>query len=72
MSRLATLPEIMLAPNGARRSKHDHPRLPITVEETVAAARDAFAAGAGALHAHVRDADEICPKVGDGRHQAAA
>jgi 3-keto-5-aminohexanoate cleavage enzyme len=31
--------------------------LPVTIPETVAAAKDAFAAGAHALHAHVRDAD---------------
>lgn len=55
MSRLATLPSIMVAPNGARRSKADHPALPITIAETVEAARSSFAAGAGAVHAHVRD-----------------
>lgn len=57
MSRLATLPAIMLAPNGARRTKADHPALPMTIAETVAAARAAHAEGAGALHAHLRDAD---------------
>lgn len=57
MTRLATLPPIMLAPNGARRTKADHPALPVTIAETVAAARAAHAEGAGALHAHVRDAE---------------
>ncbi len=47
----------MVAPNGARRGKSDHPALPVTIAETVATARDCFDAGAGALHAHVRDAD---------------
>jgi len=47
----------MVAPNGARKTKADHPALPMTIAETVAAARDAFAAGSDALHAHVRDAD---------------
>jgi uncharacterized protein (DUF849 family) len=56
MTRLAKLPQIMLAPNGARRTKADHPALPLTIPETVATARAGFAAGAGALHAHVRDA----------------
>ncbi|MCK7615634.1 3-keto-5-aminohexanoate cleavage protein [Roseibium sediminicola] len=51
------LPQIMVAPNGARRTKADHAALPVTVEETVAAAKACFEAGAGALHAHVRDAD---------------
>lgn len=51
------LPQIMVAPNGARRTRSDHPSLPITIEETVAAAKAAHQAGAGALHAHVRDAE---------------
>ncbi len=45
----------MAAPNGARKTKADHPRLPITIEETVEAAVDAYEAGAAILHAHVRD-----------------
>ena len=49
------LPLIMAAPNGARRTKSDHPCLPMTISETVAAAKACFHAGAGALHAHVRD-----------------
>lgn len=53
--RLAFLPRVMVAPNGARRTKDDHPALPVTIAETVTAAATAFAAGAGALHAHVRD-----------------
>lgn len=57
MSRLAQLPRIMVAPNGARRGKADHPALPITIAELVADAAACFAAGADALHAHVRDAD---------------
>jgi 3-keto-5-aminohexanoate cleavage enzyme len=57
MSRLKPLPRVMLAPNGARRTKRDHPALPVTIPETVAAAKAAFEAGAGALHAHVRDAE---------------
>jgi len=52
------LPLIMLAPNGARRTKADHPALPMTIRETVDAARACFAAGAGGIHAHVRDEDE--------------
>ncbi len=50
-----TLPQIMVAPNGARRTKADHPALPVSIEETVEAAKACYAAGAGALHAHVRD-----------------
>lgn len=51
------LPAVMVAPNGARRTKADHPRLPMKVEETIAEAVDCFRAGADGLHAHVRDAD---------------
>ncbi len=57
MTRLLPLPQIMVAPNGARRGKADHPGLPVTIAETVETARACRAAGAGALHAHVRDAD---------------
>jgi 3-keto-5-aminohexanoate cleavage enzyme len=56
MNRLTPLPQVMLAPNGARRTKADHPALPISIAETVAAASAAFAEGADALHAHVRNA----------------
>lgn len=48
-------PLIMVAPNGARRGKEDHPELPVTTPETVETARACFAAGANALHLHVRD-----------------
>ncbi|MCY3878200.1 MAG: 3-keto-5-aminohexanoate cleavage protein [Rhodobacteraceae bacterium] len=51
------LPQLMVAPNGARRSKADHPRLPISIAETVATASACFDAGAGALHAHIRNDD---------------
>ncbi|MEO4041939.1 3-keto-5-aminohexanoate cleavage protein [Hoeflea sp. CAU 1731] len=46
----------MVAPNGARRSKADHPEIPIMIDEIVACARACSEAGAGGLHAHVRDA----------------
>lgn len=51
------LPAIMVAPNGARRGKADHPALPVTIPEIVASASACFAAGAGGIHAHIRDAD---------------
>lgn len=57
MSNTPVLPHIMVAPNGARRIKADHPRLPMFPEEIVATATACFAAGAGAIHLHVRDAD---------------
>lgn len=50
----------MVAPNGARKSKVDHPALPLTPAELAETARTCAAAGATAIHLHVRD--------GDGRH----
>lgn len=55
-----TRPFIMAAPNGQSRGKADHPAIPITIPETVATATACKAAGADALHLHVRD--------GQGRH----
>lgn len=46
---------IMVAPNGARRTKADHPALPMTIAETARCAAQCFEAGASAIHAHVRD-----------------
>lgn len=46
---------IMSAPNGARKTKADHPQLPMTIAETVQEAHKAHQAGAAILHAHVRD-----------------
>jgi len=51
------LPRIMVAPNGARRTKADHPRLPVDPEEIAATAAACHRTGAGAIHAHVRDAN---------------
>lgn len=54
------LPQIMVAPNGARRLRSDHPAIPLTIAETVNTAFECYDAGARAIHAHVRD--------GDGKH----
>jgi uncharacterized protein (DUF849 family) len=56
---MAGLATVMVAPNGARRTKADHPALPVTIAEIAACARQCFAAGAGAIHAHVRDAGGV-------------
>lgn len=47
---------IMVAPNGARKGKGDHPALPITPEEVAATAAACMAAGATGIHVHARDA----------------
>lgn len=50
------LPRLMVAPNGARRGKVDHPALPVTDDELVETARACQQAGADGLHMHIRDA----------------
>ena len=53
---MTRLPNLMVAPNGARLTKADHPALPMTLPEIVVTARDCQAAGADGLHLHLRDA----------------
>jgi 3-keto-5-aminohexanoate cleavage enzyme len=48
---------IAVAPNGARRSKADHARLPMTPAEIARDAAEALDAGAAMIHLHVRDRD---------------
>nr|WP_206078747.1 3-keto-5-aminohexanoate cleavage protein [Mesorhizobium camelthorni] len=46
---------IAVAPNGGRRTKADHPALPMTPDELAATAASCLEAGASMIHAHVRD-----------------
>lgn len=46
---------IMVAVNGGRRTKADHPRLPLTTEETAQEVAACAQAGAAMAHVHVRD-----------------
>ncbi len=46
---------VSVAPNGARRTKADHPALPIFDRELAETAVSSRAAGAAMLHLHVRD-----------------
>ncbi|HLI10519.1 MAG TPA: 3-keto-5-aminohexanoate cleavage protein [Alphaproteobacteria bacterium] len=46
---------IAVAPNGARKTKADHPALPMTPAELAACAQACCAAGAAMIHVHVRD-----------------
>jgi len=57
MSKLRSLPEIMIAPNGARRTRKDHPKLPITISEIIQTTVACVASGADGLHLHIRDAE---------------
>lgn len=47
---------IIVAPNGARKTKQDHAQLPMTIEEMVADAKACQTAGATMIHLHARDA----------------
>ncbi len=47
---------IAVAPNGARRTRADHPRLPMSAGEIARDAAEALEAGAAMIHLHVRDA----------------
>lgn len=51
-----TSPYIMVAPNGARRTRNDHAALPMTVDQIVETAKACSLAGANGLHLHIRDA----------------
>ena len=53
---MTPLPSLMVAPNGARLTKADHPALPMTLTEIVDCAAACQAAGADGLHLHLRDA----------------
>src|SRR5215467_5824953 len=48
---------IAVAPNGGRRTKADHPALPITPDELADVAAASLEAGAAMIHVHVRDRD---------------
>lgn len=48
---------IAVAPNGGRRTKADHPALPLTPDEMARTASECLEAGACMIHAHVRDAN---------------
>jgi uncharacterized protein (DUF849 family) len=48
---------IAVAPNGGRKTRVDHPALPITPAELAAIAAECLEAGAAMSHVHVRDAD---------------
>ncbi len=48
---------VTVAPNGARRTRADHPALPVTAAEIARTAAACREAGAAMIHLHVRDRD---------------
>lgn len=57
MSPSSDRPFVIVAPNGARRSKEDHPALPMTPSELAEVALACADAGAAMIHMHARKAD---------------
>jgi 3-keto-5-aminohexanoate cleavage enzyme len=71
---------VTVAPNGGRKTKADHPALPLSAEELARTAAECLERGASMIHVHVRDAEgrhsldpeayratiaQICQEVGD-------
>lgn len=48
---------LAVAPNGGRKTKADHPAMPVTADECARAAAACREAGAAMVHLHVRDAE---------------
>lgn len=46
---------LMAAPNGARKTRSDHPKVPLTIAEIARTAAEVRAAGASMIHMHIRD-----------------
>lgn len=58
MQAMNSPPAILcVAPNGARRTRRDHPNLPTTPAELGRVAAESLEAGAAMIHLHVRDRD---------------
>ena len=55
MNNTPSLPQIMVAPNGARRNKSHHEAIPISHIELVETAIACQKAGADGIHLHIRD-----------------
>lgn len=49
---------LAVAPNGARKTKADHPNIPLNSEEIAQTANDCLTAGAGMMHLHVRNPED--------------
>jgi uncharacterized protein (DUF849 family) len=49
--------QIAVAPTGARKTKSDHPEVPVSPGELAETAKRCLDAGASMIHVHVRDAN---------------
>lgn len=61
---------ILVAPNGARKTKKDHPNIPLTPEELGKEAKNCADAGAALYHLHIRD-DDYKHSLDVARYEAA-
>lgn len=61
---------VMCAPNGARKTRENHPALPVSAEELADCAESILLAGASIMHVHVRD-DEGRHTLSADRYRAA-
>ena len=50
---------IAVAPNGGRKTRADHPRLPVTAADLAETAAQCVEAGAAMIHLHVRDREGV-------------
>lgn len=62
--------DLTVAPNGARKTKADHPAIPVSTMDLAENARACQLAGAGAIHLHVRD-DQGQHSLDAGRYREA-
>jgi prepilin-type processing-associated H-X9-DG protein len=63
---------LAVAPNGARKTRADHPAIPVTPDEIARDAAHCREAGAAMIHLHVRDADNKHSLDADAYAQATA
>lgn len=63
---------IAVAPNGGRRTKADHPAIPLTAVELARTAAECVEAGAAMIHVHVRKPDGTHLLDGDAYREAIA
>lgn len=69
MTKPDPLPSIMVAPNGARRTKSHHLAIPLTQSELVETAIVCGKEGADGIHLHIRDAQSLHLLEADGYAQ---
>ena len=62
---------LAVAPNGARKTKADHPNIPLNASEIAQTAEDCLTAGASMMHLHVRDSEDNTHSLSVEQYQRA-